>query len=130
MKPASDEILMAYADGVLAPDEQRAVERVLAADADARRLVWIFHFTREIARLAFGAPMWQPAPARHVLSIPLSDESALASTSSAPPCAAGRPHFALQRWRLRLAGWLAAVASIGTSSQRQAPVQRSGIDER
>jgi anti-sigma factor RsiW len=130
VKPASDEILMAYADGALAPEEQRAVERVLAADADARRVVWIFNFTREIARLAFGAPMWQPAPARHVLSIPLSDASTLASTSSAPPCAAGPAHLALQRWRLRLAGWLAAVASIGTASQRQAPAQRFGSDER
>ncbi|MBU2583578.1 MAG: hypothetical protein KJ622_17865 [Alphaproteobacteria bacterium] len=54
MKRPSDETLMAYADGKLAPDEHARVAEYLAGDADARALVEDFKRTASLAARAFA----------------------------------------------------------------------------
>lgn len=117
---------MAYADGVLAPEEHRAVERVLAADAEARRMVWLFRLSRDIARLAFSAPMWQPAPARHVLQIAASD---CRVTSRTAATSGTRWTLALRLWGALVAGLLATVAMSDMPAQ-QGSARETGNDER
>lgn len=54
MKRPSDETLMAYADGKLAPDEHARVADYLKSDADARALVEDFKRTADLAARAFS----------------------------------------------------------------------------
>lgn len=62
MMPLTDETLMAYADGALSADEQRAVGTALATDPEARRTVSMFAMTRDLVRHAFSEPMWRLRP--------------------------------------------------------------------
>lgn len=126
MRRASDETLMAYADGMLEPDEHRAVDLVLAADAEARRVVWLFHVSRDIARLAFSAPMWQPAPHRHVLDIQGSTALAASQPAVAQCIRAG---LAARRWGAALAGMIAVMALFG-ATPFQGTTRETGSDER
>jgi len=60
MPRPSDEILMAYADDMLAPDERARVAAYLAIDEDARDTVEMFCETSALAREAFVIPADAP----------------------------------------------------------------------
>lgn len=60
MPRPSDEILMAYADDMLAPAERARIAAYLATDADARATVEMFRTTSELAREAFVIPADAP----------------------------------------------------------------------
>lgn len=54
MKRASDETLMAYADGALSGDERREVEQQLVGDAEGRRTVRLYRTISLLVQEAFG----------------------------------------------------------------------------
>lgn len=62
MKRLSDELLMAYHDGALPPEDARAVEAALAKDADARARVRALAETDRLVGRAFAKPMRDPLP--------------------------------------------------------------------
>lgn len=74
MKP-SDETLMAYADGELAPAERNAVEAALRVDNDVRARLAVYEETRDLLRTALVGVAAEPVPERlvaAVLNAPLS----------------------------------------------------------
>lgn len=83
MHEVSDELLMAYVDGELDPDQARLVEGRLATDEALKERIKPFVATRQLATL-YKAPMDLPPPARVV--------SVLAETPVAhrPPTRADR----------------------------------------
>jgi len=61
-----DEILMAYADGLLDAQARSRVETVLQSDSESRRRVGIFHATGAPLAQLYQKPMHEPAPAHLV----------------------------------------------------------------
>jgi hypothetical protein len=81
MNRPSDETLMAYADDALDPVERARVERHLATDAEARRLVEMFRSTRALSQQAFATDLAASPPQAlvdRILSHPLPDSAARA----------------------------------------------------
>ncbi|MDX2265579.1 MAG: hypothetical protein NW215_11495 [Hyphomicrobiales bacterium] len=64
MKMTREEMLMAYADDALPPEDRAAVEASLRSDAEARELVEMFRATKSLSALAFAAPMSEEPPQR------------------------------------------------------------------
>lgn len=62
----SEETLMRYADGELAPEERTAVEDALAADAESAARVAALRAQREKLARAFGKVLQEPVPERLV----------------------------------------------------------------
>lgn len=62
MTRPTDEILMAFADGALDPEESQRVERYLESDPEAKRLVEQFRRSALLAQDAFAAPMSTQPP--------------------------------------------------------------------
>ena len=78
MLRVDDQILMAYADSGLGPNERLRVEALLQIDSEARRRVSQFRCTADILRHAFDEPMWAAPPPRLINTImPASDSSQL-----------------------------------------------------
>jgi hypothetical protein len=69
----SDEMLMAYADGELAPKDRAAVEALLATDVKARERLRIFEATREPVAELYNETLQEPVPG-HLLKLVLCDE--------------------------------------------------------
>lgn len=64
MSTLSDEILMSMADGTLSAEEHLAVERQLAIDPHARRLVLLFRLSAVVVREAFSGAEFDRTPER------------------------------------------------------------------
>ncbi len=74
MGELSDEMLMAYADGELAPEVRAAVEAQLAADAGAREQLKVFEATRAPIAELYNKTLQEPVPG-HLLKLILCDET-------------------------------------------------------
>ena len=66
MDRVSDELLMAYADGELAPDERSRIEAEIELDKDLRARLSIFERTKTELPSLFDEPMRRPVPDRLV----------------------------------------------------------------
>jgi len=66
MAEFSDEMLMAYADGELAPAERREVEAAIVANPELRSRLSIFERTKDELSILFDEPMRRPLPDRLV----------------------------------------------------------------
>ncbi|MBI1386410.1 MAG: hypothetical protein GC150_15995 [Rhizobiales bacterium] len=60
---------MSYADGLLSPEEARALEHAIAGDAEALRLVEQFRRTRDLVSEAYAEPFNEVPPSRLVEAI-------------------------------------------------------------
>ena len=58
----AEELLMAYADGELPPEELARVEQALEKDAEARRRVRLYRESAALARAAFESTLFEPVP--------------------------------------------------------------------
>jgi hypothetical protein len=65
----SDEILMAYADGELDPDQRAAVERAMAADSDIARRIAEHKALRDQLRNAYAPVLKEEIPGRLLESV-------------------------------------------------------------
>ncbi len=73
MGELSDEMLMAYADGELAPKDRATVEAQLATDAEARKRLKVFEATRASIAQLYDETLQEPVPG-HLLKFVLCDE--------------------------------------------------------
>lgn len=73
MGELSDEMLMAYADGELAPKARAAVEAQLATDAEARERLKVFEATRAPIAELYDETLQEPVPG-HLIKLVLCDE--------------------------------------------------------
>ncbi|MEJ2124269.1 MAG: zf-HC2 domain-containing protein [Alphaproteobacteria bacterium] len=73
MGELSDEMIMAYADGELAPKDRAAVEAQLATDAEARERLRVFEATRGPVAELYDETLQEPVPG-HLLKLVLCDE--------------------------------------------------------
>ena len=64
MNEVSDEMLMAYADDELDPQERERIEQLLANDPEARERLAVFSETSRIARQSFDPILTEPVPDR------------------------------------------------------------------
>lgn len=69
MSDVPDEVLMAYADGELTPEESQTLERMLRRDPVLRARVEPFIRTREHLASAFDGTLHEPVPERLVAAI-------------------------------------------------------------
>lgn len=60
--PVTDEMLMAYVDGELTPDERAEVEAVLARDPDRMAIVAMYQRTGDLAGSAYDHVLREPVP--------------------------------------------------------------------
>ena len=105
----SDEILVAYVDGELAPERAAEVAAALADDADARQTVEVFRQSAEAAKNAYDAVASQPVPDRLLKAIgaPVTTDDAVVDLASRRRPARG--------WRaaLPLAASIALIVGLG-----------------
>ena len=73
MGDRNDELLMAYGDGELGPDDRVRVETLLANDPESRTHLDIFRATGAPLAVLFGKPMLEPIPA-HLVAFVLNYE--------------------------------------------------------
>jgi hypothetical protein len=78
----SDEMLMAYADGELAPKARAAVEAQLATDAEARERLKVFEATRAPIAELYNETLQEPVPG-HLLKLVLCDDQSPAANLGA-----------------------------------------------
>lgn len=83
MGELSDEMLMAYADGELAPKARAAVEAQLATDAEARERLKVFEATRAPIAQLYDETLREPVPG-HLLKLVLCDEPPQAANMGTP----------------------------------------------
>lgn len=69
MVPVPDEMLMAYADGELTPEESRALENLIGQDPTLRARLEPFVHTRTRLASAFEASLHEPIPDRLIAAI-------------------------------------------------------------
>ncbi len=62
MTRIDDDLLMAYADGELSPEETARIEKLLARDAEARERVRLYRETAALARAAFASTLEERVP--------------------------------------------------------------------
>ncbi len=62
MTRIDDDLLMAYADGELSPEETARIEKLLARDAAARERVRLYRETAALARAAFASTLEERVP--------------------------------------------------------------------
>lgn len=104
MTQLTDEMLVAYVDGELSPEDSAEVERAWKADQKVREAVQVFRDSAEWSRRAFDDVLREPVPERLIRAA--SGEAYAQGAETATPVAApGRPR------RARLVG-LAMAASI------------------
>jgi anti-sigma factor RsiW len=98
----SDETLMAFADGELAPDLAGEIERALADDAGLRTRLAALQRGDDLIREAFDAELERPVPDRLVALVQRAAPSAppLSAAPRSPLQSASRP-----RWR-RVPAWV------------------------
>lgn len=84
MSYVADEILMAYADGELTPEECQALERLLRQDAALRARLAPFVETRSKLATAFEPTLHEPVPDRLILAIERARPQARASMAGFP----------------------------------------------
>ncbi|MBN8912579.1 MAG: hypothetical protein J0H65_11090 [Rhizobiales bacterium] len=84
MSYVADEILMAYADGELTPEECQALERLLRQDAALRVRLAPFVETRAQLATAFEPTLREPVPDRLIKAIERARPQARASMTSVP----------------------------------------------
>jgi anti-sigma factor RsiW len=84
MSHVSDEVLMAYADGELTPDECYALERLLRHDPVLRARLEPFIQTRMRLATAFEPTLHEPVPLRLIAAIRRSRPPARASLTALP----------------------------------------------
>lgn len=96
MAALADEILMAYADGVLDGEGRAHVEAVLLTDEQSRRKVAIFRATGPRLAQLYRKPMQEPIPPG------LVDFVLQFNTASAAPAKPKRAKEAFKAWREKL----------------------------
>ena len=84
MSRVSDEVLMAYADGELTPEECQTLERMLRHDPVLRQRMEPFIRTRAELASAFGPTLHEPVPERLIAAIRRARPPARASASGLP----------------------------------------------
>jgi anti-sigma factor RsiW len=113
----TDEMLMAFADGELAPAEEGRVRAALAADPDLAVRVAMFRETRRLAQTAFGAVVHEPVPEALVRAV-------VPAAGQARTARVGRAAAGLRLWRPALAASLALAAGLagyGLGTRREPP---------
>jgi hypothetical protein len=138
-EPFSFEILMAYADGALPPDEARRVAERLAGDPQAQAQVAALRHAGEQAATAFAQDLEQPVPPALRAAVERSIAAARATRRApvpAPAASAARwwqrfglhlqPRFALAAGLLSLiaggaAYWLGATLHPGAAQTANVP---------
>jgi len=91
--------LIAYADGVLAPEEARRLEAAIGGDAEAQEALTLMRRSAAAVRHAFDAPLDQPVPER------------LRSLFDRPAAAGPTSRRSLSQRLLPLAASIAALAA-------------------
>lgn len=100
----SEERLLAYVDGELAPAEAARLEAALAGHADARAFVERERGMRQRLQAAFAPVMDEPVPerllaaARGAVPAPVIDLAAQRERRQPTPAPAGRPRAAWPAW--------------------------------
>lgn len=84
MIPVPDEMLMAYADGELSPEERKALEALLAGDAVLRARLEPFVETRVRIAAAFEPTLYEPVPERLIAAVARRPAPAASRGSPAP----------------------------------------------
>jgi hypothetical protein len=104
-----DDLLMAFVDGELSPEERNWLEGVLAVDADLRRRLEPFAITRAALPVIFDAPLHAPIPDRLIDTIRMAGraESAAPRVSPVGQTASRRPAVPAR------AGWLETLFPMG-----------------
>lgn len=99
MTPLNDEILVAMADGALTAEERLAAERLLTADARARRLLLLLRLSAMAIRESFSD--------RELGEVPERLHRIVAADAARPVAAVARLRRLGAGWRL----WIAAPAA-------------------
>lgn len=117
--PVTDELLMAYVDGELTPDERAAVEAELARDPDRMAIVAMYQRTGNLAGSAYDHILRQPVPPHLIKAV---------MGAAAPRHAAWRARLLPRSGpTMALAAGLAGLAiGLGVSITLQKPV---GIEQ-
>lgn len=84
MSRVSDEVLMAYADGELTPEECQALERMLRHDPLLRQRMEPFTRTRDELASVFGPTLSEPVPERLIAAIRRASPPAHAGVADLP----------------------------------------------
>lgn len=111
MTPIPDEMLMAYADGELTPEESKALEGLLSRDPVLRTRLAPFAETRAQLAAVFGPTLHEPVPDRLVAVI--ARAASPQRDNRRKPAVAQRIHDVLEAARLALfpAGFNMAMAA-------------------
>jgi len=112
MTRLTDEVLMAYADGVLPPDEAARVAIALETDIDARAAVEEFRRTAALSRAAFADVLAEPVPETIVRTVLASGTRTAGVTDLARHRQSRFPHW---RTALPLAASLALVIGLAAA---------------
>lgn len=107
MKP-TDDMLMAYVDGELAPDDAARVEGAMAADPDVAASVAAARDLRARLREAFDPMLDEPVPSR-LLKI-ASERPVSAGPTVLAPSAPTRRRWALPEWTALAAALVLGIA--------------------
>jgi hypothetical protein len=105
----SDETLMKYADGELAPEERASVEAALATDPESAARVARLRAQREKLARAFGGVMQEAVPER-LLSVARTAPVTAASVTGLEEARARKAERARARWSAPQ--WSAVAASL------------------
>jgi hypothetical protein len=105
----SDETLMRYADGELAPAERAAVEATLATDPGSAARVAALRAQRDQLARAFGGVLREPVPER-LLTATRSTPAASTAVTALDEARARKSERARARWSLP--HWSAMAASL------------------
>lgn len=111
MSQVSDEILMAYADGELTPEECQALERTLRHDPVLRARVEPFIQTRDRLSAAFAHTLLEPVPERLIATVRRARPPARASAAGFPFAAHVRSFLAAASAALAPGGLTPALAA-------------------
>src|SRR5262245_29954054 len=105
MKRPDVETLIAYAKGAVPPERARQIERFLAGDGEARRVIENFRRMQGLAAVSGEAPQRRRAGATSPARKP---SGAIVAQPMTPPARSAKPKLAAA-----LAASLAIVAAIG-----------------
>lgn len=119
MNRPSDELLMAYADGVLDEEGAREVADYLLTDESARRFVDGIRKSTALAAAAFSGPMQEPVPDRLIEAIrnaPIPPAPDVSAHPTVVPLVRPqqRTPFKMSGWAWPLAACLALAVGFGS----------------